>query len=56
MSKVVNSKSEEARHFDFSAPGGGMFFGDVRFSWVELKCSRCGKQYTIKEIRKREGY
>jgi uncharacterized protein with PIN domain len=56
VSKVVNSKSEEAQYFDFSAPGGGWFHGDVKFIWTELRCSRCGKQYTVKEIKKREAY
>ena len=51
ISKVVNSKSPEARDYDFSAPGGGFYHGNVKFIWTELRCSRCGKQYTVKEIK-----
>ena len=50
VSKFVNSRSEEAKYFDFDAVIG-FAFGDVEFIWDELKCPNCGRQITEKEMR-----
>jgi len=49
-SKIVNSKSEEAKNFDFSS-GDTYMIGSVKFVWNELYCPACNKNYTVKEIR-----
>jgi hypothetical protein len=55
VSKIVNSKSPEANEYDFSSVGGdGYMFGDVKFIWTEFLCSNCGKQISIKDMKKIE--
>lgn len=49
VSKVVNSKSEEARNFDFSS-ADTYLTGNIKFVWTEFKCSACKKIYSISEI------
>ena len=50
--KIVNSKSEEAKNFDFSFSGdGGFMSGDVEFIFEVFYCSSCKKEFSIKEIR-----
>ncbi len=54
-SKVVNSRSEEAKNYDFSSPGGdGYMFGNVKFIWTEYKCTVCDGQYTVDEVYQAE--
>ncbi len=48
--KVVNSKSEEAKNFDFSS-GDGYMVGNIKFIWTELKCMDCNCTYSIKEMK-----
>ena len=50
VAKVVNSKSEEAKNFDFSS-GDGYLVGNVKFIWTELKCMDCNYTYSIKEMK-----
>ncbi len=50
VSKVVNAKSEEAKNFDFSSPGGEYMLGDVKFIWVEFRCPQCDKTYTVDQL------
>ena len=50
VSQIVNSKSEEAKEFDFSS-GETYMKGNVKFIWTEFKCDSCNSQYTIKEIK-----
>ena len=50
VAKVVNSKSEEAKKFDFSA-GDVYMLGNIKFIWTELKCIDCNCTYSIKEIK-----
>lgn len=51
VSKIVNSKSDEAKKFDFSFAGGdGFMSGNVKFIWTEFNCPRCDKNYSINEI------
>ncbi|NTW95539.1 MAG: hypothetical protein HGB31_02845 [Erysipelotrichaceae bacterium] len=55
VSKIVNSKSPEAKEYDFSSAGGeGYMFGDVKFIWTEFKCPSCGKQISISDMKKIE--
>lgn len=53
VSEIVNSKSEEAKNYDFSN-GDGYMVGNVRFIRTELNCADCGKSYSIEEIKKYE--
>lgn len=53
VSIIVNSKSEEAKNYDFSN-GDGYMVGNVRFIRTELKCSYCGKSYSVREIKNYE--
>lgn len=50
VSKIINSKSEEAAKFDFSA-GDVYICGNVKFIWTELKCDSCSRAYSQKEIK-----
>ena len=50
VSKVVNSKSDEAEKFDFSA-GDVFMCGNIKFIWTELKCMDCNCTYSIKEMK-----
>ena len=50
VAKVVNSKSEEAKKFDFSA-GDVYMLGNIKFIWTELKCVDCNCTYSIKEMK-----
>lgn len=44
ISKIVNSRSEEAKGYDFSSPGGdGYMIGNVKFIWTEFSCVKCNK-------------
>lgn len=54
VSKVVNSRSPEAKDFDFSFCGNYML-GDVRFVWDELECPDCKRRFTVDEMKSVEG-
>jgi predicted RNA-binding Zn-ribbon protein involved in translation (DUF1610 family) len=49
VSRIVNSKSEEAKDYDFSD-----LSGNIKFTWTEFKCPGCGRQYRIEEMKKIE--
>ncbi len=52
---VVNSRSEEAKNYDFSQCGGdGFLVGNIKFVRTAFRCSRCNRTYTIDEIRNHE--
>lgn len=52
---VVNSKSEEAKNFDFSSATGDFDLkGNVEFIYEVFFCSSCKKDFSIKEIKKYE--
>lgn len=53
ISKIVNSRSPEAKDFDFHTLDNYMV-GDVQFIWTEFLCPNCGKQISIKEMKKIE--
>ena len=49
VSKVVNSRSEEAKEYDFSS-GDGFMAGNIKFLWTEFVCINCDKTYPLDEI------
>jgi hypothetical protein len=53
IKKIVNSKSAEAKNFDFSI-GDCSLTGDVEFSYYVFYCDCCGKEYEIKDIKYHE--
>lgn len=55
VSKVVNSRSPEAKDFDFSMPGGKFAVGDIQFTWDEFECPNCKKRLTVNEMKEIEG-
>ena len=55
VSKVINSRSPEAKDFDFSMPGGNFAVGDIQFTWDEFECPNCKKHFTVNEMKEIEG-
>lgn len=52
---VVNSRSEEAKNYDFSQPGGdGFMIGNIKFVRTAFRCSKCDKIYSITELMEME--
>ena len=52
---VVNSKSEEAKNYDFFQPGGdGYMMGNIKFIRTVFRCNKCDKTYTIKEVKEND--
>ena len=49
METVVNSKSKEAKDYDFSGSDGFMV-GNIKFIRTAFRCSQCDKTYSIKEL------
>ncbi|MBQ7044866.1 MAG: hypothetical protein IJN65_00050 [Clostridia bacterium] len=55
VSKVVNSRSAEAKDFDFSAGYGKYMVGDIQFTWNEFECPNCKKHLTVNQMKQIEG-
>ena len=54
-SKVVNSKSPEAKDFDFSdACGDGNMVGNIKFTWTIFECPVCKRRFRIEEMKRIE--
>jgi len=53
VSKIVNSKSDEAKYFDFDN-GENFMRGDVKFIWNIFYCNDCKNEITIKDMKKYE--
>jgi transcription initiation factor IIE alpha subunit len=53
VERVVNSKSPEARNFDFSSVDGYLI-GLIKFIWDEFHCPKCDNQLTVPEMKKYE--
>ena len=51
--KIVNSKSIEAKEFNFSC-GDSFLCGDVEFTYYLFYCVKCNKEYKINEIKSHE--
>jgi len=47
---IVNSKSPEAKNYDFSC-GDTYFIGDVEFRIKMFHCSKCGFEISFKDMR-----
>ena len=52
-SEVVNSKSPEAKYYDFSV-GDTYFVGDVEFRTSYFHCDKCGFSIPFSEMQKLE--
>ncbi|MDR1689802.1 MAG: hypothetical protein LBS21_14535 [Clostridiales bacterium] len=52
-SQIVNSRSEEAKNFDFYN-GENFLIGGVKFIWNVFYCDVCNKTFSIKDIRQYE--
>ena len=55
VSKVVNSRSPEAKDFAFSIGGDTYAVGDIQFIWDEFECPNCKKHLTVNEMKEIEG-
>lgn len=53
ISRVVNSKSSEAKNYDFSL-GDSFLVGDVEFIFYVFSCPKCNKQYSVQEMKRNE--
>lgn len=53
VSKIVNSKSEDASNFEFEF-GESFMIGNVKFIWDEFECPICNKRFSIKEMKQIE--
>ena len=55
VSKIVHSKSDEAKDYDFSSPGGdGYMMGNVKFIRTVFHCPKCDQNFSIDEIYRSE--
>lgn len=52
-SKIVNSKSEEAKNYDFSV-GDTFYVGDVEFRMRYFHCAECKMDISVKEMKEHE--
>lgn len=50
METVVNSKSKEAKDYDFSG-SDGFVVGNVKFIRTVFRCKQCNTVYTIEEVK-----
>ncbi len=50
VSRIVHSKSDKAKDFDFSSVGEGYMIGNVKFIWTEFTCAKCSQNYSIDDI------
>jgi len=53
-SQIIDTKSEEAKNFDFPVFEGGAVVGKVKFVWDVFYCASCDKEITITEMREFE--
>jgi len=51
--QIVNSESEEAKHFDFSSDGGRLQ-GNIEFRWDVYYCANCNIEIDIGDMRSYE--
>ena len=48
-SKIINTKSEEAKNYSFHMHHNTMT-GNVEISWYEFECPICKKSFTLEEL------
>lgn len=53
VSRIINSKSEEAKDYNFHTLDNYMI-GNVKFVWKEFQCPKCKRQFTIDEMKQIE--
>ncbi len=53
ISRVVHSRSEESKDFDFSS-GDTYMIGNVKFTWDVFYCESCNIEYTVQEMKRLE--
>lgn len=53
VSKIVNSESMEAKNYDFQLVDNFMI-GDVKFTWNEFECPKCGYRISIRKLKERD--
>lgn len=51
---VVNSKSPEAKNYDFSHGTDTFLIGDVKFIYDVFRCPNCGNKITVKDMKRIE--
>ena len=49
ISKIINTKSEEAKNYSFHIHRNTIT-GDVKFSWYEFECPICKKSFTVEQL------
>ncbi len=49
VSKIINTKSEEARNYSFHMHHNTMS-GNVKISWYEFECPVCKKSFTLEQL------
>jgi len=54
VSKIVNSKSPEAKDFDFSCSDS--LFGSIKYFYNVFYCKNCNIYYSIKELIEKYNY
>ena len=52
-SKIVNSKSPEAKNYNFVL-GDSYMVGDVMFIWKDFYCTICDRKITVNEMKEIE--
>ena len=53
-SKVVNSKSPDAKDFDFSLDHDTDMVGNIKFTWTVFECPVCKRRFSVKEMKQIE--
>ncbi len=54
VSKVVNSKSPEAKKYDLSM-GDTFISGNIEVIWKEFQCPECNRIISVKQMKHIEG-
>ena len=49
VSKIINTKSEEAKNYSFHMTHNTMT-GNVKISWYEFECPTCKKSFTLERL------
>jgi uncharacterized protein YlaI len=53
-SKVVNSKSPEAKNYDFSHGADTNLVGNINVTWTVFECPVCKRRFSVKEMKQIE--
>lgn len=56
INSYICSRGEPgAEAFDFSSAMRGQMIGRTKFLWVILKCKKCGRRLSVKQMKSIEG-